>query len=82
MPCLTEYIAQIGVKSKPESVARLGEPNETNKRTMKIVMNIKQDKERVMVNLKKLKDTEEEFGGIRITDDYITHHLVKVTMLV
>ena len=58
------------MKNKPEGIARLGKPNETNKRTMKIVMNIKQDKERVMVNLKKLKDTEEEFGKIRITDDY------------
>ena len=37
---------------------------------MKIVTNTKQDNERVMANLKKLKDTEEEFGKIRITDDY------------
>ena len=82
----TEYIAQIltkiGVKSKPESIARLGKPNETNKRTMKIVMKTKQDKERVMANLKKLKDTEEEYGKIRITDDYTNTEREQIRMWV
>ena len=37
---------------------------------MKIVMKTKHDKEWVMANLNKLKNTEEEFGKIRVTDDY------------
>ena len=81
-----EYIAQIlmkiGTNSKPESIARLGKPNETNKRTMKIVMNTRQDKERVMANLNKLKDTEEEFGKIRITDDYTNTEREQIRMWV
>ena len=33
-------------------------------------MKTKHDKEQVMANLNKLKNTEEEFGKIRVTDDY------------
>ena len=34
-------------------------------------MKNKQVKERVLVNLNRLKDTVEEFGRISVTDDYI-----------
>ena len=68
-----EYIARfldkIGVSNQPESIIRLGKQNETNKRTMKIVIKTKEDKERVMVNLNKLKGAEEEFGRISVTED-------------
>ena len=81
-----KYIAQIltkiGVNSKPGSITRLGKPNETNKRTMKIAMISKQDKEHVMSNLNKLKDTEEIFGKIRITDDYTSTEREQIRMWV
>ena len=38
-----------------------------------VVMNTKQEKEDILVNLKLLKGTVEEFGKISVTDDYISH---------
>ena len=61
---------KIDVNSPPESVNRLGRPNKTNRRTIKIVMKSKTDQGNAMANLRKLKDTEEEFGKIRVTHDY------------
>ena len=58
------------MNSQPESINRLGRPNETNRRTIKIVMKSKTDQENIMANLRKLKGTEEEFGKIRVTHDY------------
>ena len=53
-----EYIAnilmKIDVNSQTESVNRLGRPNETNKRTIKIVMKSKTDQENVMALRKNL----------------------------
>ena len=48
------------MNSQPESINWLGRPNETNRRTIKIVMKSKTDQENVMANLRKLKGTEEE----------------------
>ena len=67
---------------RPESITRHGKTNETNQSTTKIFMNTKQDKERVMANLKKLKDTEEEFGKIRIADDYTNTEREQIRMWV
>ena len=52
---------------------RLGKPNELKKRTLKVVMKTKQEKEDVLANLKLLKSTVEEFGKISVTDDYTSH---------
>ena len=65
---LAHILRKIDVNSQPESINRLGRPNETNRRTIKIVM--KTDQENVMANLRKLKGTEEEFNKIRVTHDY------------
>lgn len=67
---ISEILKKIGVTSKPVSVGRVGTPNETKNRTMKIVMKTKNDQVKVMNNLGKLKGTEEQFGKIRITHDY------------
>ena len=67
---LAHILRKIDVNSQPESNNRLGRPNETNRRTIKIVMKSKTDQENVMANLRKLKGTEEEFGKIRVTHNY------------
>ena len=67
---LEHILRKIDVNSQPESINRLGRPNETNRRTIKIVMKSKTDQENIMANLRKLKGTEEEFGKIRVTHDY------------
>ena len=55
---------------KPKYMMRLGEIKENKGRTIKVEMKIKEDKDKVMNNLKFLKGTEDYFGKIRITDDY------------
>ena len=67
---LAHILRKIDVNSQPENINRLGRPNETNRRTIKIVMKSKTDQENVMANLRKLKGTEEEFSKIRVTHDY------------
>ena len=64
---------QLGTTSEPESFTRLGKPNERKKRTLKVVMKIKREKEDVLANLKLLKGTVEEFGKVSVTDDYNSH---------
>ena len=57
----TEFIGtilgKIGIESQPENITRFGKPNEGKMRIMKIVMKSKNDKDIVMANLKRLKDT-------------------------
>ena len=56
---LAHILRKIDVNSQPESINRLGRPNETNRHTIKIVMESKTDQENVMAN-----------GKIRVTHDY------------
>ena len=79
---ITQILTKMGVVNKPESVTRLGKPNDTKKRTMKIVMKSKHDKEWVMANLNKLKNTEEQFDKIRVTDDYTIAEREQIKMWV
>ena len=52
-----------------KALYRLGKPNQTQKRPLKLVIEDIKGKERIMSNLKKLKD-KEKFIGVSITDDY------------
>ena len=64
-----DILDQLGVKSKPEYISRLG--NGTSKyRPLKISMKSKIEKDLVMKNVKMLKGMESEFGNISITDDH------------
>ena len=70
----TQYIKDIlkklTVSAEPESITRLGQPNDKKMRTLKIVMKSSEEKEKVMGNLRKLKGTEEVFSKISVTHDY------------
>ena len=67
---IARFLEVIGSESQPESFTRLGKPNGDKRRTIKVVMKTKDEKVNVMANLKRLKDTVDEFGRISITDDY------------
>ena len=70
MQYIKDILKKITVNAKPESITRLGQPNDHKMRTLKIVMKTSDDKEKVMGNLRKLKGTEDEFGKISVTHDY------------
>ena len=70
---IKSFLHTVGTTSEPESFILLGKPNERKKRTLKVVMKTKQEKEYVLANLKLLKGTVEEFGKISVTDDYTSH---------
>ena len=63
MKIIKSFLHTVGTTSEPESFTRLGKPNERKKRTLKVVMKTKQEKEEVLANLKLLKGT----------DDYTSH---------
>ena len=65
-----EILSHLGISQKPESVTRLGNPDDSKKRPVKVVMKTKEDKQKVMMNLRKLKGTIDEFGKISVTEDY------------
>ena len=61
---------KIGVRNDPDTITRLGKPNENRRRTIKVVMKSDDDKDKVLSSLSKLKGTEEKFGKISVTSDY------------
>ena len=67
---IKDILRKLGVPGQPKEITRLGKPNERRKRPIKIIMQSKMNKEKVMANLWKLKGTEDEFGKISITNDH------------
>ena len=78
---VSELFKKIGVTSKPTLIVRLGKPNDSKSRPIKIVMNTKSDKEKVMKNLGRLKGTERYFGKISVKDDYTTQERECIRLL-
>ena len=67
---LKDILRKLRVQEEPKSIDRLGKPNESKKRVIKICMKTKEAKSSVMSNLGLLKGTEEVFGKISVTEDY------------
>ena len=67
---IKDILKKLRVEEVPESITRLGKPNESKRRVMKICMKTKDAKASVMSNLGLLKGTEETFGKISVTEDY------------
>lgn len=67
---IKDILKQLRVRSESHSIARLGKANDLKARVLKIDMETKATKHEVMANLRRLKDTEDQFGRISITDDY------------
>ena len=69
---VTNLTETIRVTVVPKSITRIGriDPDKTNqKRPMKVVFNSEEEKDKLMANLRNLKDVE-QFKGVSITDDY------------
>ena len=67
---IEDILKHLGLKSKPASVIRIGDSKKSNSRPIKITMKSKDDKYAIMSRLGRLKNTEDDFGKISITEDY------------
>ena len=67
---IDDILKHLGVTKKPESVIRIGNPNKSSSRPIKVTLKTKADKQAIMSRLNRLKNTEDDFGKISITEDY------------
>ena len=66
----TKFLEVVGVSGQIDSYTRLGKQGLNKKRTLKVAMKAKNEKNDVMQNLRKLKGSSELFGKISVTDDF------------
>ena len=67
---ITLFLREIGVETTPESIVRLGK-TETNKtRPLKIKLKSEAEKDTIMSRLPNLKNAEDVFRRISVTDDH------------
>ena len=65
-----DILDHLGTSQKTVKILRLGKQNERKMRPIKLIMSSKKAKDNVMQNLRKLRDTEDYFGKISVTEDY------------
>ncbi|MCH2416953.1 MAG: hypothetical protein MK195_09375 [Acidimicrobiales bacterium] len=75
---INDILTKLRVETETESITRIGKANDSKSRVLKIVMTSTAAKEKVMGNLRRLKDTEDQFGKISITDDYTSTEREKI----
>ena len=75
---INDILKHMNIKTKPDSITRLGQVKEGKARVLKIVMPNKAAKEEVMANLRRLKNTEGTFGKISVTEDYTSTERQKI----
>ena len=78
---IKEILSKIGAKCDPSSITRLGAPREDGMRPIKLVMRSIADKETVMKNVRKLKNTERYFGKISLKDDHTSNEREQIRIL-
>ena len=78
---IKEIFTKLGVGVAPSSIIRLGESKDSKCRPMKIVIKTKEDKDKVMANLGRLKGTERYFGKISVKDDYTSNERNQIRKL-
>ena len=64
------FFEKVEVGAQPTRYIRLGKPIAKKERPLKVLMENKHEKDKVMSNLRQLKDTEMEFGKISVTEDH------------
>ena len=67
---VTAFLETIGISNKPDSIIRLGKPDLKKNRPIKIRMKNESERENVMSRLPNLKNAEERFKRISVTEDY------------
>ena len=72
---------KVGPTSEAVLITSLDVRNESKSRPIKIVMKTVADKEKVMKNLGRLKETEQLFGKISVKDDYTAQEREEIRLL-
>ena len=66
---INNFIAALKVTSTAKSASRIGLPAQGKNRPMKVVINIEEERNRILSNLRYLKDIP-EYKTISVTEDY------------
>ena len=64
------FLKKVDVLATPINIYRLGRPEPNKIRPLKLEMASSIDRDLVMNNLNRLKDTEEELGKLNVKEDY------------
>ena len=64
------FLDILGITSRPKLIIRLGKKDENKKRPVKVIMNSSNEKDSVMSRLMNLKNADEIYRSLSITDDY------------
>ena len=66
---VNKFLTNIDIAQKPLAIHRIGKPSNRD-RPIKVIMNNDQEQINIMRNFSKLKDADEQFKKLRITDDF------------
>ena len=64
------FLDAIDVDVAPKQIMRIGSKSADKKRPVKVILNNADDKEKIMSNLRKLKDADDNIRGISVREDY------------
>ena len=64
------FLGKLGIKAKPASIVRLGNSDPNKIRPLKLKMNSEAEKENIMSRLSNLKNAEDRFRKVSVTEDY------------
>ena len=67
---VTAFLGKLGIKSKPSSNVRLGNFDPHKTRPLKLKMSSEAEKEHIMYRLPNLKNVEDRFRKVSVTEDY------------
>ena len=67
---VSAFLREIGIGNLPESIVRLGKPDQNKIRPLKLTVMNETEKEGIMSRLSNLKNAEEKFKKISVTEDY------------
>ena len=67
---VTAFLGALGIDINPESTVRLGKSDHNRIRPLKLKMKTEEEKDAVMARLPNLKNAEDKFKKISVTDDY------------
>ena len=78
---IKDILKRIGVNAAPASITRLGENKDSKHRPIKVTMKSKDDQDKVMKNLSRLKGSKEQFGKISVKEDHTTNEREQIRIL-
>ena len=79
---ITLFLREIGVETTPESIVRLGKAENNKTRPLKIKLKSEAEKDTIMSRLPNLKNAEDVFRRISVTDDHTIEERQEIERLV